>query len=358
MSEDQGQLFKGLVAQKPKCNVDPQVLKSVFEHYKQHGFPYLVLTQNEKLDEWVSLAQLQANTLYRDKVFTTNSTGVALANYYHPHRYSVRCGGNKTALETFSITWRLEKCIKKCIALNGSVDDSKLRSMLSIFEGTQVASNFPPGTAKSIYRLFLPDGGRVWDMSCGFGGRLLAALSCRDIKYFGTDPSTRTFEGLKQMLVDLDEIGATFIAPTIFNHGSEVCDLNIPSNSIDFCFTSPPYFNTEKYAEEDTQSFRAYPYKSTWVKKFLGGTADNCYRVLKNGKFCAINIANVKTFPDLEKATVREFCAHGFVHTETYFLAYSMMPGAGSKNKQYESGRRFRTEPIFIFQKTLQGKAE
>jgi hypothetical protein len=300
------------------------------------------------MDEYASLIGYEGAVV--DKTFSSNSTGVALANSYHPHRYEISCNGHRTAMAVFRRHDLLEKCIKKCIALSGSVDDSKLRSMISIFEGVQVASNFPPGTAKCIYRYFLPDGGIVWDMSCGFGGRLLAALCCRNIKYIGTDPSTKTQFGLAVMLDDLTQLGARFIQPTLLPHGSEVY-LEVEPNSVDFCFTSPPYFNTERYAEEETQSFKAYPYKDMWITKFIGGTALNCWRVLKPGRFVAINIANVKSFPYLEKETVREFLHNGFTLAETFYLAYTMMPGKGSKNKQFESGKRFRKEPIFIFKK-------
>jgi hypothetical protein len=346
--ENQIDLFDNLIAQKPRCNVDQHILQKVFNHYIENGFPYLVISDDQKLEEYFSLTEYKAEVF--EKTFYSNSTGVALANSYHPHRYGISCGSNKTALSVFQNHDKLKRCIKKCIALSGSVDDSKLRSMLSIFEGTQVASNFPPGTAKSIYTHFLPSGGVVWDMSCGFGGRLLAAICCRNIKYYGTDPSTQTFVGLNFMISDLKRLGAEFIQPILFNHGSEV-PLEIESNSVDFCFTSPPYFNTERYAEESTQSFKAYPYRDVWIKKFIGGTAENCKRILKPYGLVAFNIANVKSFKFLEECTVKEFLSHGFLLKDTFHLGYSMMPGKGSKNKQFESGKKYRLEPIFIFEK-------
>src|SRR5215469_5800997 len=151
--DEQQSLFDNLIAQKPRCNVDPQMVKTILKHYQEKGFPYLQLTEEEKIDEFKALSNLEFAVV--DKTFTSNSTGVALANYYHKHRYSVPCGGHRTADYVFKRQWLLEKCIKKCIALSGSISDSQLRSMLSIFEGTQVASNFPPGTAKSIYQYFL-----------------------------------------------------------------------------------------------------------------------------------------------------------------------------------------------------------
>jgi hypothetical protein len=348
--DNQFPLFEKLYPQKPKCNVDQRMIKTVFDHYKEAGFPYQVLTDHEKMDEFISLVTYEGGFVSAEKTFTSNSTGVALANSYHPHRYEIQCSNHKTAMSVFRREDLLQRCIKKCIALSGTVDDAKLRSMISIFEGVQVASNFPTGTAKDIYRYFLPNGGCVWDMSCGFGGRLLASIACRNIMYIGTDPSTKTFEGLNTMIQDLRRIGIQFYWPMLFNHGSEL-SLDVKSGSVDFCFTSPPYFNTERYSEETTQSFKAYPYMDMWINRFIGGTAKNCYRVLRPEGLVAFNIASVKSFPHIETETVKEFHKHGFTLINTYYLAYSMMPGKGKKNKQFESGKRFRKEPIFIFRK-------
>ena len=51
---------------------------------------------------------------------------------------------------------------------------------------------------KLIYEKFGGDG-VVWDMSCGWGGRLLGFLSKNTKHYIGTEPSTKTFDGLKKM---------------------------------------------------------------------------------------------------------------------------------------------------------------
>ena len=39
--------------------------------------------------------------------------------------------------------------------------------------------------------------------------------------------------------------------------------------SLDLCFTSPPYFDTEKYSDEDTQSYKKFPTEDGWVNGFF-----------------------------------------------------------------------------------------
>ena len=58
-------------------------------------------------------------------------------------------------------------------------------------------------------------------------------------------------------------------------------------------FTSPPYFNTEKYSEHDTQSFRRYSEIDSWNKDFLHKALGNIIPAMKKGGILAVNIADV-----------------------------------------------------------------
>lgn len=347
-------MFSGENIKAGKRTFNPGIISSILKHYQETGFPYIKLTDKEKEDEFNELQNLDTKKLVNGREFSSDSTGVGLANSYHPHRYGVVCNDHRTALEVFNREDTLRKCIEKCIHMNGKINDSKLRSMISIFEGVQVASNFPPGTAKAIYEHFAGPSARVWDMSMGFGGRMLAAMASKNVvNYFGTDPSTETFNGLLGMY--------NFLLKQ--THGDQWCclsqqgsEIELPpkwiecAGTFDFCFTSPPYFNTEKYAREETQSFLAYPYQDTWQKQFLGGTFRNVSKMLREGGRMAINIANVESFKSLEHATVLEAEKNGFRLVDTYYLLYTTMPGKGEKNRQRgKTGKR--KEPIFIFER-------
>ena len=55
-------------------------------------------------------------------------------------------------------------------------------------------------------------------MSCGWGGRLLGALSSSNVKkYIGTEPSTETFKGLKQIQKDFNYIKIFGVLNTNWN---------------------------------------------------------------------------------------------------------------------------------------------
>ena len=68
---------------------------------------------------------------------------------------------------------------------------------MKIYTGTQAVSNFRPTAAKLIYEKF--GGDTIWDMSCGWGGRLIGFLASSRKKYIGTEPSSLTFKGLQKI---------------------------------------------------------------------------------------------------------------------------------------------------------------
>ena len=75
----------------------------------------------------------------------------------------------------------------------------------------------------------------------------------------------------------------------IYKLGSE--EYKPKKKSLDLCFTSPPYFDTEKYSDEDTQSYKKFPTEDGWVNGFLKKTIQNCYDGLKDNKYMLMNIA-------------------------------------------------------------------
>lgn len=320
-----------------------EIINSVFNYYRRdRGFPFPSFSMLEKKLMFQELIDLKTQKLIDGLKIQSDSTSIWLANSYHPHRYDVQCRNMKTAMQVFKNDELLKRCIKKCIKMYGTISDKKLLTMLSIFEGVQVASNFPTGTAKAIYKYFLPSGGRVWDMSMGWGGRLLSAASLKNIYYIGTEPSSETFTGLSNMVKELG-----IVVNLIFS-GSE--NITFEKNCFDLCFTSPPYYDTEKYAREYSQSFLKFPYRQDWINGFMGSTLLECHRALKPDGVLLINIANVETFKDLEKQTVKKAIECGFQLNHTMKIEFSIMPGSGKKNKN-ASNQGNRTEPLFVFTK-------
>jgi len=303
----------------------------IFNHYREYGFPYFPTDMQFRHKEYDKLKSFDINRIfdYNTKTIKQTMHGLSLAWSYMPHSWDVQCNNMMTPLQAFNDDEIFRKVIKKRLRFGDNVSDNGIRKMLKIYSGVQSVSNFRPTAAAAIYQHFCNPDDVVWDMSSGFGGRLLGA-SISNIKYIGTDPSTPTYNGLVEMVKDFN------INATIHRIGSE--DFHLEPNTIDFCFTSPPYFDTEKYSYDSNQSFQKYKTKNDWIEYFLKPTIKNCHTSLKCDKFLALNIANVKSFPDLEDYAVDVINHQGFRLVDTWKLTLSKIRVGGHKY-----------EPIFIF---------
>jgi hypothetical protein len=276
--------------------------------------------------------------------------GLALAWHYQPFAWTVRCGNRQTPIELFKNDMLFLRAIERRTKLGNAFSESGLRKILRSFSSTQSVSNFRPSAAAAIYHRLLPEeGGVVWDMSAGFGGRLLGALACDRVdRYIGTDPSTYAMDGLREMANELvpmaAQLGRRTLEVELHQVGSE--DFILERNSLDLCFSSPPYAGWEQYSDEPSQSHKKFPTQHEWLHGFIGETLRNCARGLKRDGILAINIASVAAFPDLARVFLRYAEDNGWRLLETLHLQLSKMVGLKHIGKS-----AFKSEPIFVFKK-------
>ena len=297
----------------------------VFKHYRKYGFPYFPTNKTYRYKEYGKLKNYNFKKCidYENKIIKQTMHGLGLAWSYMPHSWEVKCNDLKTPMEVFNDDELFKKVIDKRMLMGDNISDNGIRKMLKIFTGVQSVSNFRPTASASIYSLFTENGDTVWDMSSGYGGRLLGA-SLLNINYIGTEPCKKTFNGLNEMIKDFD------FNSIIYNIGSE--EFKPEKESLDFCFTSPPYFDLEKYSDEETQSYKKYPTFDLWLNKFIRKTFENCYYGLKKDKYMVINIANIDIKEIAEDV--------GFKLVDEWKLALSSINKTG-----------FKYEPIYIFKK-------
>ena len=351
--------LKGVVQdeQELQSNID-----MIYEYWKNRGFPYYATDKQYREAQFKTLQSTDfKGLLTQDKVIKPNQTGLSLAWSYMPHSFGIRCGKMRTPMEIYESEEHFKKGIKKLLTgsffgkqsvdtlmpiasnLDGEIteispeskhkSESVMRSLLRRYTGTQCVSNFRPTAAACLYSHFAHPGAMVWDMSMGYGGRILGAI-ISDINYVGTDPAELTFKGLKEIKKDFGRENRHYF---LNKCGSETF---VPKeNSLDFAFTSPPYFNWEQYGDEAGQSFNQYSGNEEWNNGFLRTTIQNAYIGLKKGKYMGLNVANIKSHKTFEDDTVRIAVEEGFTHTDTYKLQLSSQ----------ESGAKY--EPVFIFQK-------
>ena len=330
-------------------NIDIEYgIEIIFKYYRKFGFPHYKIREEEKYEHMRKLKKFDIDTILVENHIVQTMHCLRLAWTYFPHFWEIRCGNAKQSpMEIFHDDKKFKSTIRKCWNWskkhfkgeenqeNNKFHENRLRQSLKIYTGTQSVSNFRPTAAKLIYEKFGGDG-TIWDMSCGWGGRLLGFLASSNTKhYIGTEPSSKTYDGLLEMKKDFSYLNKEI---DIYRLGSEVY---VPQKeSLDLCFTSPPYFDTEKYSNENTQSYKKFPTKDKWVDGFLRKTIDNCYYGLKKNSYMLMNIANTPKYKFIEEQTVKISKELGFIQEDTLQLTLSSVMGAG-----------YKYEPIFVFRK-------
>ena len=319
----------------------------ILKYFRKYGFPYYTVTEDEKYKHMNQLSKFDTNELLKedDRIEQTMHALRLAWTYFEPHFWNVPCGNAKmTPWEMFHDDDAFKKVLRKTWIYHTKFEKNKfsenrVRQCLKMYGGTQAVSNFRPTAAKYIYETYGGIDGVVWDMSTGWGGRLIGALSTSNIKkYIGTEPSTETFNGLKQIQKDFSYIDKEV---ELHKLGSEVFR---PKEKVDLCFTSPPYFDTEKYSDEPTQSYIKYPTQDEWIDGFLYLTIENCYESLKKNGYLLLNIANTSKGKTIEEGTLRIAKDLGFVHEKTLQLSLSTLAKGGD-------GTGFKYEPIFVFKR-------
>jgi hypothetical protein len=148
----------------------------------------------------------------------------------------------------------------------------------TIFFNTKLCSNFRISVCLAILQHFKP---KKWlDISAGWGDRLLSAIFYKIKLYVATDPN-KELHSAYQNIID------TFVPPSkrknfiILPTGFEVA--NLPDEKFDIVFSSPPFFDLEKYSTFEDNSFKKYNTEKKWCSEFLIKSLIKSYNYLKKG---------------------------------------------------------------------------
>ena len=323
-----------------------EIVDKVFHYWRNHGFPQYSLTSQECDKEWDLLQAYDRKGMINSSgQIKQTMHGLGLAWNFFPHHWGISVNGKPTVLDIWNDDILFKKAIARRISRGGLAWDinnnphmttSIIRKALMACSSAQRVSNFRPTASASIYDRYAGDG-MVWDMSCGFGGRLIGAFSSLRVKkYFGCEPSLETYAGLKKLKVKLQT--KIYKPCNIFRIGSE--DFRLGAKTIDLAFTSPPYFNTERYSDEENQSAIKFPNVEEWNNGFLRKTISNANYCLKNNGYLILNVANVKSHKQLEIDTLEIAKSEGFELVETLQLTLSAIVNGA-----------FKYEPVFVFKK-------
>ena len=316
---------------------------------KNHEVARLTYSDDYMLYNVNSLMSLSTSDIYSNGEFGVNSVGVSVLQTFFPELEGVDkvkgcCMRDFCKKSEKSFT----RYVRKLLKYGKSPND--MRSMFA-FVGAGYCSNFRPATAKTIYELYGKENCKVLDTSSGFGGRLLGFFTAKNTsEYVGIDPNTadscNRFIEFMQMRFGLNK------KAYVNKIGSEDFTIdNYPQyeNYFDISFTSPPYFDTEKYSDSDTQSHVKFNTYDLWVDGFYRNTIYNSCNALKIDGTFAINIFekvdNIKEYTE-------EFlndCGFYIIKEDKYLLRVMSGTQKGEDGEFYTRKKdSYNYEPIWV----------
>jgi len=275
--------------------------------------------------------------------------------------------------------------------LNGWRDDPykpvwpTLKQSIRMGSGTQPVTNIRCPIAKWIYSTTLLKAAEtndeliVYDPSMGWAGRLVAFLSAsshpnlRDKRcvYIGTDPNSAIYERYGM----IEKFWKKFIDPTC---KAEVYPICLGSEDFDktdlfkeykgrgvLAYTSPPYFNRERYSTDTAQSYKKFSSYESWKGGFLKKTVENVHDFLGLRGVFMWNIANIKLSKGkhlpLETDSVQLAKDAGLIEKDMIHMLMRFTIGRDNNIQEIAKnvsmnvikceGKLNKYEPVFVFEK-------
>ena len=160
------------------------------------------------------------------------------------------------------------------------------------YQNIQYINEFPPFVARSVYLQYgkQKESLNVLDPCAGWGGRMIGCASVPNTTYIACEPSTETYNGLLKLGEWLKTLQPTFNY-RVYKLPYEDFESD---EKFDVALTSPPYYNTEHYSDEPTNSMNRYNTYEKWVDGFYKPLIVNTLKRLKDDGVFILNVGDRK----------------------------------------------------------------
>lgn len=159
------------------------------------------------------------------------------------------------------------------------------------YNGVAYVNEFPPYVARQIYYKYTKSKSRtILDPCAGWGGRMIGAASLPNSRYVACEPCEETYNGLIKLGTWLKSLQPSFD----FEVHNIPYEEFVTDEVFDVALTSPPYFNTEHYSDDNTDSATRYPQYDLWVNSFYTPLIINTMKRLSDNGAFILNIGDRK----------------------------------------------------------------
>lgn len=313
-------LFGEEISAPPKMDRDA-LAAFLYNHLKDMSldtFAHLITNEIEIVLEYFDLCQ-------------GGKTGGRISLLFNPHRLNIgtrAMGSIYAAISTEKFCSGLARVL---IWKHGTVPFSnQLYSSLAIHvDGRNFIGEFNPHTARDVYLKHSPVNlPKILDPCGGWGGRMIGASIVSD-SYTCFEPASLTVKGLLKLEKFIQRFRPTFKANI---HCIPFEEAKLTPATYDIALTSPPYFDTELYSDEETNSCNRYKSFEEWEKGFYHPLIDNTMRALKPGAPFIMNIGS-RAYP-LEESLHNRAKTKGYdVQTLGNLLPGGHSAGMGKKTR-------------------------
>ena len=325
----------------------------VFQIYRSINLVPIIYYTEQGLIRAIKDFKSKSYNSVKDKcIGLGNNKGQPLSRFLFPNMMTAepKGRGSNSLKDRFLDDTKLKRAIRICFEMregNKLVYPTALRRSLELVTGENI-QNFKPQNARAIVEHLCPVlWGNVYDYSAGYGGRLLGIGSSNmNYNYTAVDPNTETVKYLRYFNTLIKE--ATGVEGTIVQNVSE----DYQPADVDLAFSSPPYFNLEKYSDEETQCMVQYKTLDEWFDGYVAPTIQQIYRGLNREGLFATNIADYKTYGQKEPVQVVQRWIetaeqNGFKYQGMIKMMLNTRPGVG--NDKLAGREKF--EGVYVFSK-------
>ena len=227
---------------------------------------------------------------------------------------------------------------------DGEVDERKGYGVRND-DGVAKMSEFHAGLAENLIRYWSLPGAKIVDP---YAGRVTRAVVSTKLgrEYYGYEITPNTHA---RALKHFEKLG---INPTLYlNDGVKLVET--PDSFADMVMTCPPYFDIEKYESVEGQLSDIGEYSE--FMEMMEISAQNCFRVLKEGGFCVWVVADFRKNAQLipfHSDLIQSFMKAGFQNHDLIVMEnispFAAMQLGKASAKRYTSKIH---EYILVFRK-------
>lgn len=331
---------------------DPDgTIDSVFTIYRNRAIvPIIYYTERGLLEAINGFRSSGYHGVKGDVLGLGNNKGQRINRFLFPNMMTAepKGRGSNSLKDRFFDDKKLKRAIRICFEFRQGdrlVFPNLIRTALELVTGENI-QNFKAQNARAIAEHLCPVlFGNVYDYSAGYGGRLLGITSSNmRYDYTAVEPNTDTVKYLNYL--------NTLIQQAIGGKGTIVQSVSeeyVPEN-VDLAFSSPPYFNLEKYSDEETQCMVRYSTLDEWFEGYVQPTMANIKRGLNSDGIFATNISDYRTAKEDFKVVDRWIETAektGLQYNGVIKMMLNTRPGVGNDRLEKHS----KWEGVYVFTK-------